>query len=90
MNTILLHNGLGCIDIAKMMITYNGIKNQKENGRKVPELCRSDSGYSRVLLPFEGRKKHVARPLSPSIARKRKMYPKIEAKWRDLSVRRGF
>ena len=25
MNTILLHNGLGCIDIAKMMIMYNGI-----------------------------------------------------------------
>ena len=62
----------------------------KEKGGKVPVLCRSDSGYSRVLLPFEGTKNHVARPLSPSIARKRKMYPKIDAKWRDLSVRRGF
>ena len=28
----------------------------KEEGRKVPELCRSDSGYSHVLLPFEGEK----------------------------------
>ena len=64
--------------------------NLKEKGRKVPVLCRSDSGYSRVLLPFEGTKNHVARPLSPSIVRKRKMYPKIDAKWRDLSVRRGF
>ena len=65
----------------------------KEKGRKVPELCRSDSGYSRVLLPFEEIKKHVARPLSPSIARKRKMCLKKEVKWRDLSLKvptRGF
>ena len=30
MNTILLHNGLGCIDIAKTMIMYNGIFMQGE------------------------------------------------------------
>ena len=34
--------------------------------------------------------KHVARPSSPSIARKSEICPKKEVKWRDLSVRRGF
>ena len=51
------------------------------------------SRFARVLLPFEGIKKHVARPLSPSIARKRKMCLKKEVKWRDLSLKvptRGF
>ena len=58
---------LGC-RVTLMGFVRVWYRHQKENGRKVPVLCRSDSGYSRVLLPFEGIKKHVARPLSPSIA----------------------
>ena len=34
--------------------------------------------------------KHLARPSSPSIARKLDFCPKKEVKWRDLSVRCGF
>ena len=48
------------------------------------------SRFARVLLPFIARKKHVARPSSPSIARKSEICLKKEVKWHDLSVRRGF
>ena len=67
----------------------------------MPVLCRSGAGFSRVLLAcmlawasLYGAKKHmakhVARPSSPSIARKSDFCPKKEVKWRHLSVRRGF
>ena len=42
-------------ELGELLLVY-----LKEKGRKVPVLCRSDSGYSRVLLPFEGTKNHVA------------------------------
>ena len=75
-----------------------------EKGRRVPELCdrRPEilacfSCVARVLLPFVGWKHmgfllrpNVARPSSPSIARKSDVCLKKEVKWRDLSVRRGF
>ena len=46
--------------------------------------------FACVLLPFLSLKKHVARPSSPSIARKSDFCPKKDVKWRDLSVRCGF
>ena len=55
------------------------------------------SRFARMLLPFVGWKHmgfllrpNVARPSSPSIARKWKICPKIEVRWCHLSVRRGF
>ena len=45
------------------------------------------SHFARVLLPFVLLKKHVARPSSPSIARKSDFCPKKDVKWRDLSLK---
>ena len=62
----------------------------KREGEKGAGAVLFHSCVARVGCLIWSEKKHVARPLSPSIARKRKMCPKIEAKWRDLSMRHEF
>ena len=69
------------------------------------EGCQSCVGWEPAILmfclhacphgvPYMGQKttwqKHVARPLSPSIAQKSEICPKMEPRWCDLSVRHGF
>ena len=79
----------------------NPIREGEKGAGAVSVGSRLFSRFARVLLAcmlawasLYGAKKHmakhVARPSSPSIARKSDFCPKKEVKWRDLSVRRGF